>query len=38
MKLELPKPTVNLQEIRQLYHQAAGKNREVKKSKRRRKP
>ena len=38
MKLELPKPTVNLQEIRQLYHQAAGKNWEVKKSKRRRKP
>jgi PPK2 family polyphosphate:nucleotide phosphotransferase len=24
MKLELPKPTVNLQQIRKLYHQAAG--------------
>jgi PPK2 family polyphosphate:nucleotide phosphotransferase len=27
MKLELPKPTVDLQQIRELYHQAAGDSR-----------
>lgn len=33
MNLSLPKPTVDLQQIRKLYHQAAGGGRKTKKSK-----
>jgi len=33
MKLNLPKPTVDLQKIRKLYHQAAGNGHETKNSK-----
>jgi PPK2 family polyphosphate:nucleotide phosphotransferase len=33
MKLELPKPTVDLQKIRKLYHQAAGDSQRTRKSK-----
>jgi PPK2 family polyphosphate:nucleotide phosphotransferase len=35
MKLNLPKPTVDLQKIRKLYHQAAGSGHTTKKSKQR---
>jgi hypothetical protein len=31
MKLTLPKPTVDLQKIRKLYHEAAGDDRKKKK-------
>ncbi len=33
MNLSLPKPTVDLQQIRKLYHQAADGGRKTKKSK-----